>query len=81
MRCDVVVQGCDASVLLKPTDANPHPEMLGIPNRSLRGFEVIDAAKAALEQKLIPGRRVLRRQQRRDDRLQDARGPLRRERL
>jgi hypothetical protein len=55
--------------------------MLGIPNRSLRGFEVIDAAKAALEQKLIPGRRVLRRQQRRDDRLQDARGPLRRERL
>jgi peroxidase len=55
----VVVQGCDASVLLKPTDANPQPEMLGIP-KSLRGCEVIDAAKAALE----PGRRVVRRHRR-----------------
>jgi peroxidase len=54
LQYNVVVQGCDASVLLKPTDANPQPEMLGIPNLSLRGFEVIDAAKAALEQK-CPG--------------------------
>ena len=47
---DCFVQGCDASVLLKPdNDTNPQPEMLGIPNLSLRGFEVIDAAKAALE--------------------------------
>ncbi|TKW36108.1 hypothetical protein SEVIR_2G418800v4 [Setaria viridis] len=46
---DCFVEGCDASVLLKPTDANRQPEMLGIPNLSLRGFEVIDAAKAKLE--------------------------------
>ncbi|TVU37649.1 hypothetical protein EJB05_10975, partial [Eragrostis curvula] len=51
---DCFVQGCDASVLLKATDANPQPEMLGIPNLSLRGFEVIDAAKASLEAK-CPG--------------------------
>jgi peroxidase len=44
------IQGCDASVLLDPTPANPQPEKLGIPNyRSLRGFEVIDAAKSRLE--------------------------------
>ncbi|KAK1678493.1 hypothetical protein QYE76_039341 [Lolium multiflorum] len=47
---DCFVQGCDASVLL----SGPQTERTAFPNLSLRGFEVIDAAKAALE-KACPG--------------------------
>ena len=38
-------------MLLDPTASNPRPEKLGPPNiNSLRGFEAIDAAKAAVEE-------------------------------
>ncbi|CAL5052526.1 unnamed protein product [Urochloa decumbens] len=48
---DCFVEGCDASVLIDPTEDNPQPEQLGIPNRgSLRGFQVIEAAKDAVEE-------------------------------
>ncbi|CAH8251227.1 unnamed protein product [Arabidopsis lyrata] len=46
---DCFVRGCDGSVLLK-TPKND-AERNAIPNLTLRGFEVVDAAKTALEKK------------------------------
>ncbi|XP_044969573.1 peroxidase 2-like [Hordeum vulgare subsp. vulgare] len=46
---DCFVRGCDASVLLNTTGSDEPTELKGQPNKTLRGFEVIDAAKAALE--------------------------------
>jgi len=43
------MQGCDASVLLDTTAGNLPAEKDATINLSLRGFEVIDAVKAALE--------------------------------
>ena len=49
----MTLQGCDASVLLNSTQFNK-AEKEAIPNLSLRGFEVIDDAKAQME-KMCPG--------------------------
>ncbi|CAK9202059.1 unnamed protein product [Sphagnum jensenii] len=47
---DCWVEGCDGSILLDPTATNPTPEKTATPNLTVRGYEVIDQAKAALEQ-------------------------------
>ncbi|XP_010463825.1 PREDICTED: peroxidase 28-like [Camelina sativa] len=46
---DCFVQGCDASLLIDPTTTQPSPEKTARPNGSVRGFELIDEIKTALE--------------------------------
>jgi peroxidase len=51
---DCFVQGCDASLLLDDTATFQGEKTANPNNGSVRGFEVIDAAKSAVE-KLCPG--------------------------
>ncbi|EOA32827.1 hypothetical protein CARUB_v10016138mg [Capsella rubella] len=48
---DCFVQGCDASLLIDPATTQPSPEKTAGPNGSVRGFELIDEIKTALEAK------------------------------
>ncbi|KAK7380804.1 hypothetical protein VNO78_33323 [Psophocarpus tetragonolobus] len=45
---DCFVRGCDASILIDPTSTRTSEKLAG-PNRSVRGYEIIDEAKAILE--------------------------------
>ncbi|GJN32104.1 hypothetical protein PR202_gb20578 [Eleusine coracana subsp. coracana] len=51
---DCFVRGCDGSVLIDPSPANPNPEKTSPANGGLRGLDVIQEAKRQLES-LCPG--------------------------
>ncbi|CAN1131059.1 Peroxidase 57, partial [Linum perenne] len=46
---DCLVNGCDASLLIDPTPQKPQPQKTAPPNKSIRGFNLIDAVKSAIE--------------------------------
>lgn len=47
---DCFVRGCDASILLNPSQHNPNPEKQSdVNNPSLRGFDIMDHIKGAVE--------------------------------
>uniref|UniRef100_J3M3R0 Peroxidase n=1 Tax=Oryza brachyantha TaxID=4533 RepID=J3M3R0_ORYBR len=48
---DCFVRGCDASVLLEKSEVNRRPEKDSGANIGIRGMDVIDAIKAALEER------------------------------
>lgn len=47
---DCFVKGCDGSILIDAKGSNV-PEKAAFPNQSVRGFNIIDGAKAAVEKK------------------------------
>ena len=49
LNLSYLLQGCDGSLLLDPTPQNPNVEKKSVPNLTVRGYEVIDAAKTQLE--------------------------------
>ncbi|CAN1132344.1 Peroxidase 57 [Linum perenne] len=46
---DCFVKGCDASLLIDPTPQNPQPEKTATPNKKIRGLDLIEAVKSALD--------------------------------
>ncbi|KAK3042635.1 hypothetical protein RJ639_000887 [Escallonia herrerae] len=51
---DCFIEGCDASILLDDSSGNRSAERQAIPNKTLKGFNFIDAIKEELE-KACPG--------------------------